>query len=91
MTEPNTVYSHPGEFIKAEIEQRNWSFYQFVNKTGLDYDHASAIIDGRSPITNHNAWRIANAFGTSAKLWLNLQRAYDVLEESKNDREAEVK
>lgn len=66
----------PGEFIKEEIEARNWTQNDLAEMLGLIPRLVSEIIAGKRSITPNTAKRLADAFGTSAQLWMNLDRAY---------------
>ena len=66
----------PGEFIKEEIEARNWTQNDLVEILDLSPRLVSEIIAGKRAITPNTAKRLADAFGTSAQLWMNLYRAY---------------
>lgn len=67
---------HPGEFIKEEIEARNWTQNNLAQILDLSPRLVSEIIAGKRAITPNTAKRLADAFGTSANLWMNLDRAY---------------
>ncbi len=66
----------PGEFIKEEIEARNWTQNDLAQILDLSPRLVSEIIAGKRAITPNTAKRLADAFGTSAQLWMNLDRTY---------------
>ena len=66
----------PGEFIKEEIEARNWTQNDLAKILDLSPRLVSEIIAGKRAITPNTAKRLADAFGTSAQLWMNLDRTY---------------
>lgn len=66
----------PGEFIKEETEARNWTHNDLAQILGLSPRLVSEIIAGKRSITLNTAKRLAYAFGTSAHLWINLERTY---------------
>ena len=66
----------PGEFIKEEIEARNWTQNDLAKILGLSLRLVSEIIAGKRAITPNTAKQLAAAFGTGAQLWMNLDRAY---------------
>jgi plasmid maintenance system antidote protein VapI len=51
----------------------------------------SEIIHGHAAVTADTASRIAEALGTSAQYWLNLQNAVDLYDASKRVRKARRK
>ena len=75
---------HPGEFIRDELEEREWSQKDFEDITGVKSAHISAVINGKRPVGVSLAVVMGRAFGTSAHFWLSLQNAYDVFEAERN-------
>jgi antitoxin HigA-1 len=63
----------------------------FADAAGVSRKHMSDIIHGRAAVTADTASRIAEALGTSAQYWLNLQNAVDLYEASKRVRKAKRK
>jgi addiction module HigA family antidote len=63
----------------------------FADATGLSRKHMSDIIHGRARVTAEAASRIAEALGTTAQYWLNLQNAVDLYDASKRVRRAKRK
>ena len=66
----------PGEFIRDELETRGWTQAELAFILGRPQPTVNAIIAGRKAITPETAKGLANAFGTSADFWLNLESAY---------------
>ncbi|MBF0564809.1 MAG: HigA family addiction module antidote protein [Nitrospirae bacterium] len=66
----------PGEFIQEELEARNWSRADLAAITGCRPDVINEIITGERTITQETAEVLAEAFGTSAQYWMNLEGAY---------------
>lgn len=88
----------PGEFLKDEIDARNWTQEEFARIIGKAPTVVSDVITGKRAISAELALRFAAAFGTSAQFWLNLESAYRVYELSRTDpaptriaREAELR
>jgi addiction module HigA family antidote len=48
-----------------------------ARESGIPTIEINDIIDGRSPITDRHAKRLADRFENKPEWWLNLQRAYD--------------
>lgn len=66
----------PKEIIREEIDARGWSMDRLVIEAGWTATLAREVLGGRK-ITRLVAIGLAQAFGTSEDLWVNLQRAYD--------------
>ena len=66
----------PGEFIRDELEARNWTQEDLSEILGRPLRTVNQIIAGKKAITPQTAQELAAAFGTSPELWLNLESAY---------------
>jgi HTH-type transcriptional regulator / antitoxin HigA len=66
----------PGDLIREELESRRWSQSDFAEILGKSEAFVSEIIVGRRGITTETAQALADAFGTSAQWWLNMESAY---------------
>jgi len=66
----------PGEFIREELEARDWTQSDLARILGRPLQAVNMIINGRKAITPETAIELAAAFGTSAELWMNLETAY---------------
>ena len=77
MTEriPAEVFS-PGDFIKEEIEARGWTQRDLAAILGRPVQMVNELLSGRKAVTSETACGLAEAFGTSAELWLNLESSY---------------
>jgi HTH-type transcriptional regulator/antitoxin HigA len=68
----------PGEYIAEELEARGWSQLDLADILGRPAQAVNEIINAKRAITADTARGLAEAFGTSAQLWMNLQSAYDL-------------
>lgn len=68
----------PGEFIREEMEERGWSQLDLASILGRDTRVVNEILTGKRAITTETAQGLAEAFGTDAQLWMNLQTSYDL-------------
>ncbi|MGA9111331.1 MAG: helix-turn-helix domain-containing protein, partial [Smithella sp.] len=59
----------PGEFIKEELEARNWSQTELAEIIGRQPNVISELIMGKRSITPETANALGDAFGTSAQYW----------------------
>ena len=74
---------HPGEVLLEDfLEPLGISQYRLAIACSLPHSRITDIIKGRRGISADTALRLARAFGTSADLWLGLQRDFDVEEVS---------
>ena len=66
----------PGEFIRDELEARGWTQEEFAEILNRPIQTVNQIINGKKEITPATAVALAEAFGTSPEVWLNLEAAY---------------
>lgn len=71
--------THPGEIIKAHyIEPLGLTVTSLAASLGVSRKTLSSIINERSGVTPDMALRLSRAFSTSAELWFNMQKGYDL-------------
>jgi HTH-type transcriptional regulator/antitoxin HigA len=68
----------PGEFIKEELEARNWNQVELAEIIGRQPSVIHEIISGKRSISPEIAKELGEAFGTSAEYWLNLESIYQL-------------
>ncbi len=68
----------PGEFLRDELEARNWTQTEFAEIIGRSTRLVNEIIAGKRGISPETAMDFAAAFGTSAQFWMNLESAYQL-------------
>lgn len=72
---------HPGEILKEDfLDPLGVSAYRLAKETGMSQTRVGQIIRGERGITADTALRFGKFFGTSARVWINLQTAYDLEE-----------
>ena len=69
---------HPGELVKANIDELELSVAQTASALGVTRQQLYNVIGGKSAITAEMAIRFEKAFGGSAAMWLRMQAAYDL-------------
>jgi addiction module HigA family antidote len=70
---------HPGEILLEEfLKPANITRRAFAKKIGWSRARLNDLISGKRKITTEMALDLAEALGTSAKLWMNLQVIYDI-------------
>ena len=71
----------PGEFIRDELDARNWTQEDLAAILNRPLPTVNQIILAKKRITSQTAQELAAAFGTSAELWLNLEASYRLASE----------
>ena len=75
---------HPGEMLLEEfLEPKGVTQVAFAEKIGWTKTRLNKLIKGKRGITAAAALDLADALGTSPKLWMNLQATFDLDIESK--------
>jgi addiction module HigA family antidote len=70
---------HPGEILLEEfLEPAGMTQVELASKLGWTPARLNELIKGKRGITASAALDLAEALGTSAKLWMNLQATYDL-------------
>ena len=70
---------HPGEMLLEEfLEPQGMTQAEFARKIGWTKARLNELIRGKRGITAEAALDLADALGTSPKLWMNLQATYDL-------------
>jgi len=69
---------HPGEILHEELRELGLSARAIAEKIAVPHNRIAAILRGQRAVTADTALRLAQFFGTTAKLWLNLQQSYDL-------------
>ncbi len=70
---------HPGEILLEEfLEPAGLSQAAFAERIGWNKTRVNEFIRGKRGVTAEAALDLAEALGTSAKLWMSLQASYDL-------------
>lgn len=70
---------HPGEILFEEfLCPAGMTQVAFAEKLGWTRARLSELIRGKRGVTADAALDLADALGTSPKLWMNLQATYDL-------------
>jgi HTH-type transcriptional regulator/antitoxin HigA len=75
----------PGEFLREELEERDWTQGDLAEILGRPVQAINEIVSGKKSITPETAQGLADAFGTSPELWLNLESVYRLSLTRRND------
>ena len=80
----------PGDFIREELEERNWTQEDLAAILGRPLRLVNEVISGKHGITPETATGLAAAFGTSPQLWLNLESAYQLWRAKKRIQNTDI-
>ena len=70
---------HPGEMLLEEfLAPMGMSQAAFANRIGWTRTRLNEFVRGKRGVTAGAALDLADALGTSPKLWMNLQATYDL-------------
>ena len=70
---------HPGEILLEEfLEPKGMTQAEFARQLNWTKARLNELIRGKRGITAESALDLADALGTSPKLWMNLQVTYDL-------------
>lgn len=68
--------SPPGRILSRELEARGWTQKDLAEIMGRPHQTINGIINGNKQITPETAIELAEALGTSAEFWTNLEATY---------------
>ena len=68
----------PGEFLREELEARNWSQQELADILDRPPRLISELIAGKRAITPETARGLGEAFGMSPDYWMNLESQYQL-------------
>lgn len=78
MRQPRNPF-HPGEVLLEEfLGPTGMTQAEFAKKLGWTRVRLNDLIKGKRGIMADSALDLAEALGTSARLWMNLQATYDL-------------
>lgn len=69
---------HPGRFLADELEALGMSAPQLATALHVPANRIYQILNGQRALTADTALRLAQWLGTSAELWMNLQKLYEL-------------
>ena len=69
---------HPGEILGEELEEIGISSAELSRTLRVPPNRISQLVAGKRAMTADTALRLARYFGTSADLWMNLQKTYEL-------------
>jgi addiction module HigA family antidote len=69
---------HPGKFLADEMEALGMSAPQLATALHVPANRIYQILKGQRAMTADTALRLGQWLGTSAELWMNLQKLYEL-------------
>jgi addiction module HigA family antidote len=69
---------HPGEVLAEELDFIGMTASALAEKIGVPKNRLYQIIRGERNVTADTALRLGVFFGTGPRLWLNLQKTYEL-------------
>jgi addiction module HigA family antidote len=79
---------HPGKFLADELEALDMKVPQLAEILHIPANRLYQILKGQRALTADTALRLSQWLGTSADMWLNLQKLYELrLAEKKTGEE----
>ena len=74
---PAVVIEHPGEILGRKLAETGTTIAELSRASGLSSDLILALLRGERAVTAEIALALADFFGSSARVWLDSQRAFD--------------
>jgi addiction module HigA family antidote len=69
---------HPGQFLADELAELGMTPAELAHELHVPANRIYQILSGRRAMTADTALRLGQWLGTSAELWLNLQKLYEL-------------
>ena len=70
---------HPGRILKRELVVRGLSANRLALELKVPSGRITDILNAKRGVSPETALRLARFFGNSARFWLNLQVAYELV------------
>ena len=69
---------HPGKFLADELTALDMSPTELAHILHVPSNRIYQILNGKRAITADTALRLSQWLGTSAEMWMNLQKLYEL-------------
>ena len=69
---------HPGEVLADELEAISMNGAELADRLGVPANRIYGILKGERNITADTALRLGKFFEGTTRLWLNLQKSYEL-------------
>ena len=67
---------HPGYYVKDYIDEQGITQEELAKRLQTTPKYISDLVNGRINLTDEMVLKLSIVFGTSTKLWLNLNQKY---------------
>ncbi|HEX4027756.1 MAG TPA: HigA family addiction module antitoxin [Rhizomicrobium sp.] len=81
---------HPGEHLAEALSELGMSAAELARQLAIPTNRITSILNGSRAVTADTALRLGHWFGTSAEMWLNLQKLYE-LRLAEQEKGAEIR
>ena len=81
---------HPGEILREELAELGISAAEFARQLDVPTNRITGILNEERAVTADTALRLGHWFGTSAEMWLNMQKLYE-LRLAEREKGAEIR
>ena len=71
-------FTHPGEIIKDELEDRGISKREFAQNVGMSYSVLNELFNAHRPLTTNTALLFEAALDLPAELLMRIQTKYNL-------------
>ena len=68
--------SPPGDTILDIIEDKGWTQFELAERLGYSEKHVSQLVNGKVPLTDDTAVKLANVLGSSVGFWLSREAKF---------------
>ena len=79
-------FTHPGEIVKDELEDRGISQREFAERIGMSYSVLNELLNTHRPLTTNTALLFEAALGLPADVLMRIQTKYN-LQTARKDKE----
>lgn len=79
-------FTHPGEIVKDELEDRGISQREFAERIGMSYSVLNELLNAHRPFTTNTALLFEAALGLPADVLMRIQTKYN-LQTARKDKE----
>ncbi|MEP6943151.1 MAG: HigA family addiction module antitoxin [Betaproteobacteria bacterium] len=69
---------HPGAHLAEQLQALQMSAAEFARRIDVPTNRITELMNEKRSVTADTALRLARAFNTSARFWMNLQNVYDL-------------
>ena len=69
---------HPGEVLREQLDELGLTANALSKALGVPVNRVTMILNGQRGVSADTALRLARYFGTTAQLWMNLQKTWEL-------------